>query len=218
MKEITITAFSVEELSEKAREKAYYKWLENHEYFWGDDNKASLEAFEREFPIKISTWNYGGRGAGVSWSFTEDDAIEELSGHRLATYLWNNYQHVLYKRKYRNSFRRKEKINHRMVRQELNKDRNTGEEYYWTTVTSNIFVENYNCPLTGYYIDNSLLDPMWKFMEKPDSSTFHDLIEECLGSWVKDCESDYEHSASEESFIEDCAANDWMFDKQGRIL
>ena len=218
MKPITINAFEITELSDKARERAYHKWLDGYEYFCADDNRASLLAFEKSFPVKIRDWSYGGRGEGVSWDFTKDDDIEELSGHRLATYLWNNFSDVLYQRKYKTSFKRKGKINHRMITQKLCKDRTTGEEYYWTKVTSNIFVETYNCPLTGYCIDNSLLDPMWKFMDKPDGRTFKELIDDCFEEWVKDCNTDYEYSSSEEFFIEECASQDWSFDEGGRIL
>jgi hypothetical protein len=38
MKEITITAYEVTELSDKAKEKAYYKWLEGHDYPWSTMN------------------------------------------------------------------------------------------------------------------------------------------------------------------------------------
>lgn len=218
MKEITIQAFEITELSEKAQERAYNKWLEHHEYFWGDDNRTSLEKFAEIFPVKIRDWSYGDRGAGVFWDFTESDEIEELSGWRLATYLWNNYNSVIYQKKYLQSFRRDNRIFHPMVRQKVQKDRETGKEYYWTTVHSNWRIDTYNCPLTGYCIDNSLFDPIWQFMDKPDNRTFKDLLDDCFDMWIKDCEADYEYSTSMEAFIEDCQVNEWSFDEKGRMV
>lgn len=218
MKEITIKAYEVTELSDKAKEKAYYKWLEHREYFWSSENEASLRAFEDVFPIKISGWSYGGQGSYVSWDMYADHDIDELSGQRLATYLWNNYRDTLYQKKYRNSFRRDKRIIHPMVTQKKALDRTTKEEYFWTVVHSNLFVDTYNCPLTGYIIDNSLLDPIWKFMENPDNTTFYNLIDTCLDSWLKDCDEDYEHCSSMEYFVEDMESNGILFDESGRII
>lgn len=105
-----------------------------------------------------------------------------------------------------------------MVKQELSKDRITGEEHYWTIVSSNWRIDTYNCPLTGYCVDNSLLDPIWKFMDSPDNRTFKDLLDDCFGEWIKDCEADYEYSTSMEMFVEECESNDWTFDEKGRML
>lgn len=218
MKEITIQAFEITELSERAKERAYSKWLEHHEYFWAAENKDSLKKFAEIFPVKIRDWSYGGRGEGVSYKFSERDEIEEMSGWRLATYLWNNYRDTIYQRKYLQSFRRDNRIFHPMVLQKVQKDRETGREYYWTTVTSNWRVDTQNCPLTGYCIDNSLLDPIWQFMEKPDNRTFKDLLDDCFDTWVKDCAEDAEYSSSMEMFIEDCETNEWSFDEKGRML
>lgn len=218
MKEITIQTFEITELSEKAQEKAYYRWLEGHEYFWGDENRKSLEEFAKIFPAKIRNWSYGDRGAGVYWDFTESDEIEQLSGWRLATYLWNNYRSTIYKPKYLKSFSKDARMKyHPMIKQEFNKRRN-GEEYWWITIQSNWRVDTYNCPLTGYYIDNSLLDEIWKFMDKPDNRTFKELLDDCFDQWVKDCEEDYEYSTSMEFFIEECSSQDWSFDENGRMV
>jgi len=218
MKEITIKAYEVTELSDKAKEKAYYKWLEHHEYFWSSENEASLRAFEDIFPIKISGWSYGGQGSYVSWDMHTDHDIDELSGQRLATYLWNNYRNVIFQRKYLKSFRKSNRIKHPMVVQKQEADKKTGEVYFWTTVYSNMKTDTYNCPLTGYIIDNSLLDPIWKFMEKPDNTTFYNLVDACLDSWLKDCNDDYEYCTSMEYFVEDMESNGIMFDESGRII
>lgn len=218
MKEITIQAFEITELSEKAQEKAYNRWLEHHEYFWGDENRKSLEEFAKIFPVKIRDWSYGDRGAGVYWDFTERDEIEEMSGWRLATYLWNNYRDTIYQPKYLKSFAKDARMKyHPMLKQKFEK-RHNGEEYWWITIQSNWRIETYNCPLTGYCIDNSLLDEIWKFMDKPDNRTFEELLDDCFDMWVKDCEQDYEYSTSMEFFIEECGSQDWSFDENGRMV
>lgn len=218
MKTIEITTYEITELSDKAQEKAFYKWLERHDYFSASENEASLKKFAESFPAKINNWSYGGQGSFISWSFTGDDDVEELHGQRLATYLWNNFRSDIYKGKYRESFRRTKRIFHPMVSQKECTDRQTKETYYWTVVCSRMFTETYNCPLTGYYIDNSLMRHIWEFMEKPDNRNFYDLMNDCLNEWVSDCEKDYEYCTSMEYFIEECQANEWMFDEHGRMI
>jgi hypothetical protein len=74
-----------------------------------------------------------------------------------------------------------------------------------------------NCPFTGYYLDESLVDPIRKFMKKPDSRSFQDLIDDCLTQWATDVVKDIEHYYSEESAIESIIANEYEFTENGRI-
>ena len=49
--------YKVDELSDKAKENAYWKWLKGFEYD-ASDNRATLKAFEEIFKVKVSRWNY----------------------------------------------------------------------------------------------------------------------------------------------------------------
>jgi len=190
---VKLKLFSVKELSDEAREKAYQEYANSCFYPWNDDNENSLNAFANVFPVKIKNFEYGYRN-DISWNFTESDEIQELSGQRLATYLWNNYRDTIYQRKYKTSFKRMQRLQyHPMLQQKASKLKN-GEEDIWVTVRSNIFLETHGCPLTGYTTDYDLMLPIWEFMEKPDSRDFYDLMGDCLESWLKAVVSDYEYN------------------------
>jgi hypothetical protein len=206
MKEITIKAYEVSELSDKAKDRAFRKWLNNFEYFWYDENKASLNAFEDIFPIEVNNFEYG-NGGYINWTFTEDERIRELSGQRLATYLWNNYRWEIFKGKYYSLWSKKE------VSYEYHKNGCP----VLKSRRSKIIMDNC-CVLTGYTTDDSLLIPVYDFMNKPDSRDFEDLLNDCLNEWVKDCNADYEYAMSTEAFEEYCESNDLMFDENGRQL
>lgn len=121
-----------------------------------------------------------------------DDGIETLSGQRLATYLWNNYRHQPYKGKYYSK--------------------------YPKSRYSRVILDN-SCVLTGFYIDDSILAPMYEHMDKPNGSqTFRELIDLCLDSYFKACRDDYNHSQSEECFVKDAEANDWEFLSSGELF
>ena len=44
--------YKVDELSDKAKENAYWKWLKGFEYD-ASDNRATLKAFEEIFKVKV---------------------------------------------------------------------------------------------------------------------------------------------------------------------
>ena len=214
--------YKFQELPEAGKEQAIQKWRERtEEYFWQDENRESLEAFEKVFPITISTWSYNGQGSGVSFSIHSSE-IEELKGIRLATYLWNNYRDEIYSKKYLKSWVTAQPVKHRKVKSVLcsvkagwhNPD--LIGSYYNTYYSSEL--ETYNCPLTGYCMDNELLDPMWKFLDKPDKHTdFDDLLRSCFDSWITACEKDIEWQNSDEYISEHLIANEYEFTADGRL-
>lgn len=76
-----------------------------------------------------------------------------------------------------------------------------------------------NCPFTGYYMDEELLDPIRDFMKKPlGSLTWQGLIDECLWRWATACSRDLEYSYSSEALVESADANDLEFTKTGEIF
>lgn len=200
MRTMTVDVFKYSELSDKAKEKAWSKSLGNFENPWSSENQDSLEAFEKIFPVKIKDWSYGGRGEGVTFQMTCDDAIENLSGVRLATYIWNNYRRDIYKGKYYS----------------------TGGEwingkYHYKSRHSNIQLE-ISFPFTGYCADHYLLDPLESFLKKPDTRNFRELLQDCFDNWVKLCSEDAEYQAGPEAFAENAEANEWEFDKDGNQI
>lgn len=197
MREVTMKVYSVEELSERALERAYYDWYSDSEYPWGEDNERTLLEFEKIFPVKVTEWEYGGGGYKyIRFHLTCEEDVAKLKGVRLAKYIWNNYRHNLYKGKY------------------YSKGKYEGGKYQHVSRRSKIILEK-SCPLTGYYIDYDILKPIWDFLDSPRDITFWDLMGECLERWLRACENDYDYYFSLSNFMEIAKVNEWEFYEDG---
>lgn len=54
-----IEVYTLVELSPESQQKAHEDYLNSGDfYFWNDENRETLNAFENEFPIKIGNWEY----------------------------------------------------------------------------------------------------------------------------------------------------------------
>lgn len=191
------TVYKFAELSEHAKNNALYHSQLQANYD-GEENKATLRAFESIFPVNVRGWEYGECGREyVKWTFTGDGDVEELSDIRLLTYLHNNYRRDLWKGKYYNT-----------------PGKHVNGKYTYKSRHSKVIFDN-SCVLTGYYMDDDILGPVYEFMRRPDGRTFRDLMEECLESWVSACTSDYEGFHSQESFADMCEVNGWEFTENG---
>ena len=200
MREITMKVYSVEELSERALDRAYHDWCMNNNYPWGRENRKTLLEFERVFPVEVTDWQYGGFYKHVIFNMTCDDEVAELEGFRLAKYIWNNYKNYIYEGKY------------------YSKGKYVGGKYQYVSRHSKIILEK-DCPLTGYYLDYDILKPLYDFLDSPRPNiTFRDLMKECLNSWVKACEDDYNNYYSIDNFKEIANVNEWLFFENGSMF
>lgn len=200
MKTIELKIYSFDELSEEAKEVAIENYRNNNtEVFWASENRDTMEKFAELFPIKVTHWEYGGRGEGVDFHFTADDTIEELSGTRLATYIWNNYRNEIYKPKQYWICQG----HHNAVGMNA-KHRN-----------SKIFLDRFGCPLTGYCMDDDIIAPLFDFMDKPTNQNFKELLEDCFDEWIKACNTDIEWQNSDEYITEELVNNGYEFEEDG---
>ena len=71
------------------------------------------------------------------------------------------------------------------------------------------------CPFTGYWLDESMLDPLREFVDRPDSRTFQELMNDCLESWVSAYVRDWEDTYSDEQITDHLEANDYHFLEDG---
>jgi hypothetical protein len=183
-----ITLYNLDELEGSARERAL-DWLRDDNDFWVEERRATLAAFEKIFPITVKDWEYGYRNH-ISFTFDYEDEIAELSGIRLMAHIYNNYFSDLWHGKwyYKNKKSRRSKV-----------------------------IFDNCCVLTGYYLDNSILDPIYNFLQHPFGITFYDLLYDCLQSWVYACRDELEYLNSEEYLLETAEANGWLFDEYGRF-
>ncbi|MGB1317422.1 MAG: hypothetical protein ACPG5W_04425 [Flavobacteriales bacterium] len=207
MRTVTTTLFSFNELSEEAKQTAIES-IRNEGietcHYW-QEARNSVEQFHDEV---------GTRSGNRSWLDINtghiEDSILELSGNRLRTYLINNFGQLFYERKYRTSFSKEQRpATHPMRKIEKWKDGT-----YWITHRSNFLTESC-CPLTGVCYDEDLIEPLKKFIQKPDERTFEDLLTECIESLRTSLENEDDYRASDEGITEDIEANDFEFEQDG---
>lgn len=55
-KQMSVTVYSFDELSEAAKDKARQWWLDGMEYSWGEESRESIEAFCQYFGISLKSW------------------------------------------------------------------------------------------------------------------------------------------------------------------
>lgn len=227
---ITITkeAFAFSELDSDSQDKAIEQYrnrmYEFADYAWSGDNEASLRAFEAIFPIKVKDWSYGGCGQGsnyIEFDMTCDDEVADLQGLRLSKYLWNNYRRELYKGKYY-SLPHNRVIKHKRVKSKKFDNGNVHNAYY-----SAINLEH-SCVLTGYCLDEDLLDCVYALLDWKDhkslsyswqETSFEQLMKDCLDAWVTACASDYDYQFTDEAIREQLEQDDeCIYDAKGELI
>lgn len=91
----------------------------------------------------------------------------------------------------------------------------------WKYLVNNGYADMINdtCPLTGYYIDEALLDPFRDFLKHPkEDTTLEDLVHNALWNWVSTCHQDFEDYYSFEGFQETAEELDWKFTEDGNDM
>jgi hypothetical protein len=189
MKTVELTLYTFAELSETAKQYAHEKHLQHHQNPWSSENYDSLVKFVELIP-NLSLQR---RGSGFSTG-QMDDAILELSGPRLMAWLWSNLGSKIFKGKYYSKF--------------------CGNVY--KSRRSNCILVS-ECPLTGFWMDIEVLEPVLQYMRKGGKSTLAELLGTVYRNWECAVELDDEQSSSMEAFADDCEANEWTFEESGRM-
>lgn len=191
MKTITkeYTIYSIEELKEKAFDKAYANWTTSVEYPWYSENIQTIKKFCELFSLRLEYYSYNCQSFQFSFSSQHETEIDKLSGSRLCAYLYNNYSGYLFNQK---QYHSKDNVRY-----------------------SRIFLEK-NYELTGWYLDYTILDIILKFLECPEKDiTFLKLMDKCLNAAFDSCMEDIKYYFSEERFKEICEEEDYMFLEDG---
>lgn len=206
MKTVTINAYRLSELSEKAKDNAYTNWLNSGpDYAFTSDNRASLDRFCDTFPAQAEDWSYDSMRGACRMRSSAGENVESLKGLRLRTWILNNYGHILYHPK-TTYFTRKH--NGGLAMNSVGVD---GGKY-----VSKVQVVEHACPLTGYYIDDEILQPIRDFIAHPDASTtWEDLAKACGDAWAEACRADAEYCQSEEYFTDEADANEYHYTESG---
>lgn len=199
MKTITreYQVYSLDELAPKAQAKAYDEWHATQEYSWGAENMHTLDEFCSIFDIKVTDWSLDEYTHYHHFHTTLCDEDDQLKGARLVAYIWNNFGRDIFKAK---TFHAKGNWDKKRV--------------------SHIIEEGEgSCVLTGYYIDEDILGPVYDFLRKPDLSiTFIDLMDKCLEAFFEAYRRDLEYCYSEEYFQEECADLGSLFLEDGTLF
>jgi len=192
MKTIEITLYKFNELSSEAQETAINKWRESDtDYFFASDNEASLKAFTEIFPIKVNNWSYDAYSHSESSQYNGEADHQTLSGPRLMAFIHNNYGNMLYPAK-----------TYRLKSGKTRKSR---------------IIKDTEMTMTGYYMDNVLLDPIYDFLKGNVNIDFEDLLESCVYAWGKACQADCYYQQTPEYIKETIEANDYDFTIEGEI-
>lgn len=205
----TIQAFTFDELSEQAKQNALDELRDQEPTsFHYDEAKKSVDEFCARFNFRTGNRSWLDLG-GHSF----DDDILNLSGIRLRTCLLNNFDDVLFERKYRKSYSSDTRPTfHPMRHAKQSKD---GK--FWVTIRSN-FKTDSCCPLTGVCYDEDLLQPIREFIKKPDSRNIEDLISEGLETLRNSLEREDEYMKTDEYLIERIEANEYEFTEDGELI
>jgi hypothetical protein len=178
--------------TERAKERARDWYLEGDSFGWHSEYRESLAAFVLAFPVKVRGWEVDAWRCAAWSSFTGDEAVGNLTGARLAAYLWNNYKAVL-----------TERVVYRLA---------SGRKR-----VSRIALRERDCPFTGTSMDESLLAPIRGFMRRPvEGVMFSGLLEGCIEEWAKEYSADLRYHESEEAVAESMEANEYTFTADGR--
>jgi hypothetical protein len=200
MRQITKNVYTAAELREHNR-RAFGRALEKYRANIDMDGYIREEIFDslkglcEAAGVKIKHYNLGAynRGNDLRVEFNEDGA-EELTGARALAWVENNLLAPM-----RIPWTGPE-------RWKLAK---YGEYYRPGLVKP--------CPFTGVCYDEYFLDALLK-----DIRTGHVTLREAFNGLSSDyarmLEDEYEYQAKEETFLEDCEANGWEFDEDGRMV
>lgn len=217
MRTVEVKLFSFDELDEKAKEKAIEDHKKCIEYGWSDENRASLEKFADIFDLKGLDWQYSfcapwASASFESWSFEK----EKLSGKRLIAKLWDIGKGTIWTRKYlKQGKMRDERPAYHPMRKVTEIKRGPSAGKFFVSYYSNIQL-TIECPFTGVCSDHYLIYPIEKYLENPNpSTTFKELIKDCLHSWAIACGEDYEYTYSDEYVKEELENNDYEFTEDG---
>lgn len=188
MKTVKIKAYTYAELSEDAKRRAFDQYGEK-EFFWGDEMVEALKAFYKVFDCIT----HGREYTDVRPSGGRNNPCD-LKGLVARRWFLGEASHLLWRKKVYTLPGGK-------------------------TRKSRIMVEDSDCPLSGMCIDYSLLEPIRSFIARPKANTtVEDVLRDCVSSWEIAYRNEEEYNFSEERFIEDCDANEWLFTENGVLL
>lgn len=201
MKEVKCKLFQFEELEKEVQLKLIEQERFDLGYgameFYSDERQVTLEEFEKVFNVTVRyEVDYGGSFCRMEF---DDEKIysgydkdgdyieilpEEISQKLLIRYLNAKWLDLHFPKKYWGQFKFDENG------KSLTKKR-----------TSRIQWDDC-CPLTGTCYDEDILEPIRKYLIKPDkSTTLKDLLEDCVYKFIQSWHEDYKYFCDNDDFL-----------------
>ena len=102
-------------------------------------------------------------------------------------------------------------IKHKRIESIFYKNSERWGNYYYSAIT----FEN-SCVLTGMCYDDDILNPIYKFIQHPNNSTtFEELLNECIENMGKVLRTEEDYMYSPEYITEEIEANEYEFTEDG---
>lgn len=199
-------SYSIDELAEDAKQYAYHKWYQTAEYHGTDEIKATLNEFCRLFDVRCYSWEFDAYSHHFRFGILNDTltCFENISGIRLATYIWNNYAQYITKGKYFSLWSKTERSEHNPAIRKL-KSRH-----------SRVMLSMEDCPLTGGCYDCNVLEPVIKCLSYQKLyNSYTELIEDCLDGLFLAAQKECEYVYSMEYFIDEARNNEYEYCSNG---
>ena len=199
MKTVETNVYSFDELSTEAQEFALNKRYQNSYWPCTDDTNDVLSAFEQIFDVSVDV--VGGYNAYdntfiLRTNFEYDEL--DFTGIRLMKYLCNNYLRY---------------IEQPVIRYSKNYWNNGYKKYY-----SKVFSTTDGYPLTGYFLDNVILQPILDFIKSPNNTTtFKNLLCKCVRKFLEAAQDDFDSYYSKEYAIDDYNNRGSLFFEDGSV-
>ncbi|HET8963756.1 MAG TPA: hypothetical protein VFM99_07660 [Chitinophagales bacterium] len=202
MRTIRTKVYKFNELNEEAKKHAINKNrtidAEGLEYLY-DEAHDSVKKFHDIFGTKEGSRSWLDVNTGQI-----DDNILEMSGIRLYKYIWNNFKNYLLSGEYYST----------------NGYLETQNKYHYKSRKSKINL-THDCELTGVCWDESLLKPIYDFLEwgKDYSNTdFDTLISDCFHELKKALDAEEEYRKSDEFIAQELEDTECEFTKDGNLF
>lgn len=212
MQKVEITVYKYDELDTEAQEKARDWFRDGRDFPWSGEYEKSLEAFESDFPVKVTDYQISPYSHSyIDFTFTDGDH-EEMSGNKLRAHLLENYFSSLYEGKY---FGKLVGTYPDGTKIEKSKEHPIGMRH--VKRKSKVLFDE--AMPTGFCADYDLRRPIYEFLKSKDNTkTFEELMKDCFDEFVKTWNSDMEAQDSDEYITKNIIANDYTFTSDGKIF
>lgn len=211
MRTIRTKIYKFEELGKEAQENALNNVRQTQNFDWlVSEAVESLRRFCDVFNIRYSQFDFCQMNYS-RWEHRIDDVILNLSGQRLATWIWNNKRGDIYEGKYYGRLSKTDKHGNPI---QVSKEHPTGQRHVKRYSKCQLSTD---CVLTGVCYDMDLLEPIYKFLDTPDDRDLRLLLDDCLRDLAHSVRKEIEYRESDEAVKEEIASNDLEFYQNGKI-